>query len=290
MKSLSQYIIENIVKNEQLIVNEGGNAVKCDRIPAEMGMVLFKEIEQLIRTNYKGINMCVLGSVGKKKPGDSNGDIDIAITVKDKNELQKIVDDLFPDCEQSKQTFGISIGYKYDYKGQEKIAQVDFMIEDDLDWAAFRYHSPNFINNESLFKGAVRNQLLSIVIACVPTVEPTEKNEEGMYITRWKHTYNQNGIFKQFLDYRGKKGLLKTPKKIKELETLITKNKHELAAFLFHKPDLQDFNSAESIWKAIHSSNFKYPELIPHIETRFLDEVLAPEGLPVDVFRDLVSK
>lgn len=282
MKSLVQYITEH------LNINEGGNAVQCERIPSEVAMKLYTDIVDRIHSKYRNIETRVLGSVGKKRAGDTNGDIDIAIKMDSKEDLKRIVDELFPECEQSMQGFGISIGYKYDYKGQQKIGQVDFMLQDDLDWAEFYYHSPNYIENESQFKGAIRTNFLSIIVTSVPTEEDPEMDGD-QYVTRWKYTSNSSGIWKQFLDYRGKKGLLKNPKKIKELEKLITKNKEELAQMLFHKPNIKDFNSAETLWKAVHSNNFKYPQMLPQIEERFKTEVLSTINFDYEAFLNIVK-
>lgn len=281
MKGLVQYITEHLI-------NEGGNAVECERIPAEIAMKLYKDIETLIKTNYRGVDTRVLGSVGKKKAGDTNGDIDIAINMKTREEVLDMVQTLFPDCEYALMPGIVSIGYKYEYKGRPMIGQVDFMVQDDLDWAEFFYSSPNYINDESQFKASVRNHFLSIVVSCVPTEEEPTMDGDN-FVTKWKHTLSANGLSKQFLDYRGKKGLLKNPKKIKELEKFITKNKDVLAEFLFKKPNLKDFNSIESLWRAVHSTNFKYPHICSLIDERFKDEVLVPMNYGYEEFLNIVK-
>lgn len=60
MKSLSRYILESLI-------NEGGNAVKCERIPAEVALKLYKDIESVVTSKFHGVEMRVLGSVGKKE-------------------------------------------------------------------------------------------------------------------------------------------------------------------------------------------------------------------------------
>ena len=85
MKTLRQYILEH------LIINEGGNAIESNPIPAVIAPKIYDEIEN--------IEMAALGSIGKKKDEDTNGDIDIAIKIDSKEELNNIVDTCFSDCE-----------------------------------------------------------------------------------------------------------------------------------------------------------------------------------------------
>lgn len=278
MKSLSKYILESLI-------NEGGNAVKCERIPAEIALKLYKDIEAVVTSKFHGVEMRVLGSVGKKKAGDTNGDIDIAINITDVDKLMNIINVCFPTCEviPSLGLGVVSIGYQYTYKGKDMIGQVDFMCQDDLDWAEFFYSSPDYTKDESLYKASLRNHLLSLVVSVIPTEEePTMV--DGQYETRYKHTLSMLGLSKQFLDYRGKKGLLKNPKKVKEMERFITKNKYELVEFMFKSRDLSIVNSLESIWNAIHGPLFRYPEVLESIEERFFKEVLEANGLDKDEF------
>lgn len=278
MKSLSKYILESLI-------NEGGNAVKCERIPAEVALKLYKDIEAVVTSKFHGVELRVLGSVGKKKAGDTNGDIDIAINVTDVDKLMNIINVCFPNCEVNP-SFGIgivSIGYQYTYKGRNMVGQVDFMCQEDLDWAEFFYSSPDYTKDESLYKASLRNALMSLVVSEIPTrEEPTMI--DGQYETRYKHNLSMLGLSKQFLDYRGKKGLLKNPKKIKEMERFITKNKYELVEFMFNSRDLSIVNSLESLWNAVHGSLFRYPEVVKNIEERFFKEVLEANGLDKDEF------
>lgn len=285
MKTLTNFIIESIKD-----INEGGNAVRSDRIPAVMAMPLFNEIKKKINSRFSDVDMRVLGSVGKKKHNDTNGDIDIAINITDIHKLEKMVEIVFPDVDKATMPgFGIvSIGYPYEYKGRKMLAQVDFMMQDDLEWAEFFYASPDFTKDESQFNGALRNTLLSIIIAEVPTDDaPTMQGDS--IATRYKYNLSYKGFSKQFLDYRGKNNnLLKNPKKNKELETFISKNWRDVIGFIFKKPDLKIMNSVETLWKAIHTDNFKYKELLPSIESKFEKHVLELNG--IDVIKILEKK
>lgn len=272
MKSLVQFIKESLL-------NEGGNAVTANPIPAYITPLLYKEIEDAILKENPDIKMVPLGSVGKKNDDQFNGDIDIAIKINNKEELNKLIDKVFPDLEKNKNTTQniISISYPYNKEGKSGNAQVDFMIVKDIDFAKFFYHSPNFKNDESKFKGATRAKMLSIVVSSIPVEDAKDEYfEDGKTVKRhWKYTFNTEGMFKQLLDYTGKKGPLKNPKKVKEFEKLIYNDPQNCVKFIFgDNGKIEDCNSAESIWKAVHDKNkFKFQDVVQKIEDRWFNEI-----------------
>ena len=272
MKSLVQFIKESLL-------NEGGNAVTANPIPAYITPLLYKEIEDAILKENPDIKMVPLGSVGKKNDDQFNGDIDIAIKIDNKEELNKLIDKVFPDLEKNKNTTQniISISYPYNKEGKSGNAQVDFMVVKDIDFAKFFYHSPNFKNNESKFKGATRAKMLSIVVSSIPVEDAKDEYfEDGKTVKRhWKYTFNTEGMFKQLLDYTGKKGPLKNPKKVKEFEKLIYNDPQNCVKFIFgDNGKIEDCNSAESIWKAVHDKNkFKFQDVVQKIEDRWFNEI-----------------
>ena len=274
MKSLIEYI------KESLIVAEGGNAVKSNPIPAKIAPKVYNQIESDIKKNYPFIEMAVLGSIGKKNDDQTNGDIDIAIKVDSKKELEDIISKCFPNDEVNKQTTAtiVSIGYPYNIEGQSGIAQVDFMFVKNLEQAIFNYHSPNYRNKESKYKGAVRTYMLSDLVSSIPVKDARDEYfDDGKTLKRkWKLTYNSYGIFKQLVDYCGKNGKpVKNGKKLKEFETLITENPKEIVAFLFGKNgSFKDTNSAESIWAAVHDeSKFQFgPDVVEVFEKHFYND------------------
>ena len=272
MKSLVQFIKESLL-------NEGGNAVTANPIPAYITPLLYKEIEDAILKENPDIKMVPLGSVGKKNDDQFNGDIDIAIKIDNKEELNKLIDKVFPDLEKNPNTTSniISISYPYNKEGKSGNAQVDFMIVKDIDFAKFFYHSPNFKNDESKFKGATRAKMLSIVVSSIPVEDAKDEYfEDGKTVKRhWKYTFNTEGMFKQLLDYTGKKGPLKNPKKVKEFEKLIYNDPQNCVKFIFgDNGKIEDCNSAESIWKAVHNKNkFKFQDVVQKIEDRWFNEI-----------------
>ena len=272
MKSLVQFIKESLI-------NEGGNAVTANPIPAYITPLLYKEIEDAILKENPDIKMVPLGSVGKKNDDQFNGDIDIAIKLDNKKELSELIDKVFPDLEKNPNTTPniVSISYPYNKEGKSGNAQVDFMIVKDIDFAKFFYHSPDFKKNESKFKGATRAKMLSIIVSCIPVEDAKDEYfEDGKTVKKhWKYTFNTEGVFRQLLDYTGKKGPLKNPKKVKEFEKLIVNDPDNCIKFIFgDNGKIEDCNSAESLWKAVHNKNkFKFQDVVKKIEDRWFDEI-----------------
>ena len=272
MKSLVQFIKESLL-------NEGGNAVTANPIPAYITPLLYKEIEDAILKENPDIKLVPLGSVGKKNDDQFNGDIDIAVKIDNKEELNKLIDKVFPGLEKNPNTTYniVSISYPYNKEGKTGNAQIDFMIVKDIDFAKFFYHSPNFKKNESKFKGSVRAKMLSIIVSSIPVEDAKDEYfEDGKTVKkRWKYTFNTEGVFKQLLDYTGKKGPLKNPKKVKEFEKLIANDPDNCVKFIFgENGKIEDCNSAESLWKAIHDKNkFKFQDVVKKIEDRLFDEI-----------------
>lgn len=272
MKSLVQFIKESLI-------NEGGNAVTANPIPAYITPLLYKEIEDAILKENPDIKMVPLGSVGKKNDDQFNGDIDIAIKLDNKKELSELIDKVFPNLEKNPNTTPsiVSISYPYNKEGKSGNAQVDFMIVKDIDFAKFFYHSPDFKKNESKFKGATRAKMLSIIVSCIPVEDAKDEYfEDGKTVKKhWKYTFNTEGVFRQLLDYTGKKGPLKNPKKVKEFEKLIANDPDNCIKFIFgDNGKIEDCNSAESLWKAVHDKNkFKFQDVVKKIEDRWFDEI-----------------
>ncbi len=250
--NLTQYIKQQIF--------ESGNAIQnASRIPPKTAILIYCEIEDKLLSKYKKLEVTPLGSIGKKRPDQTHGDIDIAVVCKSKKELVEMIHSVFDGDEKVTEINDnttpsiISIGYKFD---TNKIAQVDFMFAEDLEYAMFFFDSPDFTKDESAYKGGLRGMLLSTIISNIPVEDgEIEYFDNGQIKSKWKHTLNASGIFKQFLSWAGSKGPLKNPRKQKELEQFVSRNPNEIMRFIFGdnaKPDL--FRSAESLWNAIHNS------------------------------------
>ena len=290
MKSIVNYIKESLVL-------EGGNAVKADPIPAIIAPKVFDEIVERVHAKYKDIDIAALGSLGKKPDDSTTGDIDIAVRIDTKKELNDIVDDCFSDCEINHNTMNTitSIGYKYNIDGYSGIAQIDFMMVKDMNWAKAYFHSPDLKKGESKYKGFVRTTFLNDVISCIPVADAKDEYfEDGKTVKRhWKHTFNTEGIFIQLVDFCGKNGKpVKTVKKLKEFEKFVTNDPLNMVRFIFgDEGTLDDINSAESIWKAIHSKKFNWGNaILASIEEKILTDpkiegILKLEDFPCKFYK-----
>jgi len=287
MKHLIAYI------KESLII-EGGNAVKADPIPAIVAPKVYDEIEKKVHSisKFKNIDMAALGSIGKKADDQTNGDIDVAIRVDTKDELNEIVDTCFGDCEINYNTMKTitSFGYPYNIDGYKGIAQVDFMIVQNMDWAKAYYHSPNLKTGESKYKGVVRTTLLNDIVSCIPVKDAKDEYfEDGVTVKKhWKHTFNTEGIFIQLVDFCGKNGKpVKNGKKLKEFEKLVTNDPTNLVKFLFgDNGDIKDINSVESLWEAIHDKKkFAWgDDVVKNIEEKFINDPQTKDKINVKDF------
>jgi hypothetical protein len=269
-----------MIRLKEYIIREGGNAVEASPIPAEKAPEIYAAAEKTVHAKYPDMRMTPLGSCGKKKTGQFNGDIDVAVLTKDKDELVRMVADCFPGLARNEKTTGsiCSVSWPYEYDGEKRLAQIDFMTVKDIDWAKFYYWSPDFSKDESKYKGALRNAFLAIVTSEIPVKDMKDEYfDDGRTVRKhWKYTYNSEGLYRQLVDFTGKTGKpVKNGKKIKELETFISAHADEVVKFIFG-PDVSasDVSTAEKIWKLVHDpAKFRFQEKVPQIEKRFFDEL-----------------
>lgn len=283
MKTLLEYI------NESIQIIEGGHAVECNPIPAYITPLVYKEIEDKILKYNKDIKLAPLGSIGKKFDDDFNGDIDIAINITDKDKLIEMINNVFPNCEINPNTMRniVSIGYPYNKEGKSGIGQVDFMMTNNMKWTKWRFDSPNLKTGESKYKAKPKIFLLQHMVSSIPVKDAkTEYFEDGVTVKRkWKYTFNEEGVFKQLVDFTGKKGPLKNGKKLKEFESLITNDPDNVMRFIFgDNYDPKDFVSAERLWKALHSDKWPWgKEACEFTEKRFYEEYINNPKIDVKV-------
>lgn len=292
MITLTEYIKDNLI-------SEGGHAVQANPIPAYITPIIYKEIEDKVHIYDKNIKMAPLGSVGKKFDDQFNGDIDIAINISDKESLLNMIEEVFPNCELNKFTTPkiVSIGYPYNIEGKNGVAQVDFMFTNNINWAKWRFSSPDLKNGESKYKADPKVYLLQHIVSAIPVKDAKDEYfEDGITVKRkWRYAFNQEGVFKQLVDYTGKKGPLKHGKKLKEFESLVSNDPENVMKFIFgDNYDPKDFISVEKLWKALHSNKWPWgEEACKKAEERFYKEYvrnpksevkLDPEDFPLKYY------
>lgn len=281
MKSLVEYIHT---------ILESGHAVTAQPIPAYITPLIYKEIEDKVHAWKSTIKMAPLGSIGKKRDDDFNGDIDIAIDIENKDSLIEMIKEVFPDSELNPNTTPkiVSINYEWNKEGKSGLAQVDFMFTNNIDWAKWRFSSPDLKNGESKYKAAPKVYLIQHIVSSIPVKDAKDEYfEDGVTVRKhWRYAFNQEGVFKQLEDYTGKKGPLKNPKKLKEFEELVSNDPVNVMRFIFGDNDIDPkvFNSVESLWKAIHSDKWPWgKEALERTEKRFYMEYINDPKCEVPV-------
>lgn len=234
------------------------------------------------------INCSVLGSTGKKSAQQLSGDIDIAIELLWNTDNIKKLDTFIKESYGNLETNILSglkiysIGFTYNEGDNVKIVQVDFMFVNDIEYAKFIYHSPNYIKNESKYKGLFRTNLLAIIASNTPLdskTYPVEYFENTDIVKdKWKYSLNYtDGLKIVHKSYIGKKGKpVKNPVTIKEDDIFISNNRDKIIHILFgNKATSDDINSFETIINFICSPKYKYrsSNLLQNIFKDFFEDV-----------------
>lgn len=244
------------------------------------------------------IQACTLGSLGKKLDYEESGDIDIAINYEfTKENCDKIIDFInlnfskyrTPEIYISSGFKIISFGYYYlnydtynidnttpvdNKEDLIQIAQVDLMFSNNLEYTQFMYHSPNYRNLESEFKGLYRTNLLTYIAGRKPTDKKDMYDDNGNLTDYWKYTLTYDkGLVLTHKSYKGKRGLLKNPHTVKEDTVFITDDIHEIVKLILgEEGTVADTNSFESLIKYIFSDKYVYKDKVNDIISDFIND------------------
>ncbi len=285
-------------------IKEGGGAVgDVDRINQENVEATLKAISTKIIKPLKITNkdIGVLGSTGKRKPGGSSGDIDIAIDankVLRANAIQ-IADELFDfiagkakkvsnTVVSNKGTGVISLQFPIsntDGKQKNKKVQLDLMIVDNLDLAKFNFWSPH--EEQSKWKGIYRNIILSSM-ASVMDFEVLEKgyDENDVEVpTLFKRNFIdlKRGLMRGLQTRIGKSGKLFAKGRKQTLETKVLENQPEgiIKAILGPAFTVRDAESFESLFKILDHPKYLYRSKKKEIIKTFIAVISRSKGLVV---------
>jgi len=291
------------IKTFKSFINEGGNAVKDSRI----GRINQENVEGTMNDIYKKVLPLLnitkkdtgnLGSTGKKLPGGSSGDVDLAIdihAVLRNNKNIKNVDDLFDklvsiakslhmEYKDMRQMGLVSIGFPIhntDGKQEGKLVQLDFMPTENLEYSKWAYYSP--AEWESKWKGLYRNEVF-YAIAKYMSFKVLKKamDKEGKEVpVEWERNFFDlsKGLLKGTQTRMGKKGPVKTVKTISK--EMVSMDAQEIVTMLFgpnYKPS--DILTWEDIMKAIKSPKFIYKKNLPKI-IKMVQDGISKKGYPV---------
>jgi len=231
--------------------------VETEPISAKIAPKIQQEIIDKILQRFPELGILPIGSVGKKKDDDFNGDIDIAILCNNIDELQWMVKEVFGylDSYTIESYYIISIKYPYEYEGMKKYVQCDFMIMWDKEYTAFRYYCPDYRKDESHYKVGAKIMFANMVLNhCL------EKNQNLPEGQLGKFDFRPTALYRWVYDI----------KNLLYKEEYVTSNPKEIASYAFKDSDVNHFNSVETLWAAVHDSDvFKYIEQTPIIEQNF---------------------
>jgi len=221
----------------------------CKPMNKEEAEATYYFVETNILPLISAYNYSHIGSFGKK---ELINDLDIAVIHDSIYDAQKILVEngykviAIPGFNQ------ITLGVPFP-GDNEWIAQVDLMFTHSILWCQWAYFSPN--QYESKYKGVHRNAFISSIISEMDK-EITKWN--GDKIEEYEHTVIRfhSGIWKVKKTYKGKTGLVKTPKIIDE--KLLTNDPFRAAIIMLgNGQDIETF-SFEEIWKWFISDLFPY--------------------------------
>jgi len=272
-------------------LKESGKVTGGSPIPAEHTMDMYGDVAKILKSEFKikDSDIKPLGSTGKKKSGDFCGDIDIAfdgvvvgsIHKLKFDEVQKFIyDKLKSKFKKVVNMPGIGIvSFLYPIPNSDDYGQVDLMITDNVKLTEFIFHSPNFINNESKYKGLYRNVLMYSIIKYIETGDVNTYFETGKdkgevkEFSKYSLT-QKSGLIKQLKSFEGKMGKTKNPSPVKGADSVIATIPNDIVKFIFGGAyTTSDLNSFEDIYTTLNSSGFKHKKYKAQIISNFKDSI-----------------
>ncbi len=136
------------------------------------------------------------------------------------------------------------------------------------------YHSPDYSKFESKYKGLYRNILLMKIISnadrkTTKLTDAGETEEYQSYVVR----LNQ-GVVKVTKSFKGKKGLLKNPKLLKDQDKFITNTPEEVASIAFGPNVLpSDIMTFEDTWNQFTSPTFVHKNKFDKMLKEFILQI-----------------
>lgn len=258
------------------LLNEGGNAVEgVSRINQE-------NVAKTLKSFYSKVlpvlritknDTAVLGSTGKKLPGGSSGDIDIAVSrpALVKNGLGIADSDIFAYVVHCAKKLGVSfkpmpgLGIvsiawpieNVDGKQEGKTVQVDLMLTDNLNMTKWGMYSAH--EKEQPYKGAVRNLILYWIANVVDYKALKRESDKDTEFE--KDLFDtQRGLFRLKQSYYDDKGKLSNKKKT-IFRKLISDDPDAIIKILLgDKYKASDILTVNAAWDALMSPDFPYKD------------------------------
>lgn len=262
MKTFQEYLLES------------GNAVSGAR-PINQENVeetlknLYKTIFPILKITEKDIRL--LGSTGKKRPGESSGDIDLAVdstkllynfNIKDANTLFDVVAKALKKKVKQVVTFpGVGVVSfifpiaNTNGKQAGEYVQTDLMVVDDIDLAAFTFWSPT--SEESKYKGFYRSIMLAAAATHIDfkvLKKGYDERGEEIPVTFERHFMdNKRGLVRGLQTRIGKTGKLFSSGRKKTLVSKVVADTPDQIVKMLFGPDFgpEHVRSFEAIIKLL---------------------------------------
>ena len=286
-KSKFNLIYESIMSN---LISEGGNAfdgvvgIKKENINPTIDLLdemLFKPLQI-----DKSMWTSELGSTGKK---DISGDIDIAVNMSELmpkldaetiDEVKQIILNKLKELNIECRKIGLNIHLKFPIQGtqENEFVQIDIFNSNNLEFLKQKMFSPK--GTDSKYKGAHRTNSLGsilkeITLHIAEDAIDDEKDEfispDGKKYPGLRFSYislRDDGFYQITKTFKGKRGIVKNPKRDDSQTKFITNSFQEMLDILFGKgkysPD--DLYSFETIWNNIlMDPSFPYKDKLDDI-------------------------
>ena len=272
-----------VKKPANKLITEGGNAIEGvsrinqENVAATMDSVYKKLLPLLGITKDQ---TAILGSTGKKLPGGTSGDIDLAVDRKAIMRLNglKTTEEFYQFLIHMAERLGydynnlkglgiVSIGWpiaNIDGKQDNQYVQLDIMPSDNLKMTAWGMASPH--QSVEQYKGAVRGELLYWIANEIDykalKQQANELTGEVEDLEFERTIFNgMKGLYRIKQSYLSPKTGKRKANKWTVGRQLIEDNPVAIAKLFFGKdvnPD--ELISAKQIWDAIMSPEFPYPD------------------------------
>lgn len=234
----------------------GGIFKTTQPIESTMAVKVRDSIKRKILEKFPDQVLVDLGSVGRRSPGELNGDLDIGFQAPDIHTMLERLQSVFGDEIVTKETLYICAmqqPYVDENDGKEKLVQVDFIQVVDVEYSKFRYWCPDYSKNESKYKVGHKIMFANTILNYA-----WPKNPDLPDNCYEKLLFLPTGLYKNIINYETWK-VLDTP--------FVTTDPDEIVKIAFgDKGTREDFNSVETLWEAIHSDKFVCPELLKDLE------------------------
>lgn len=280
------------------LILEGGAAVNGRRIlQSEVPSIIDKVDEILSGLGLvRGEDWDMVGSAGKKKAEDTSGDIDISI---ERGKLEKSFGSsdlkiLFKELSKYLEELGYDrqkisfdqVSFGLPINDADDIVQVDFELTRSLEWSRFAKYSPDYRKDESKYKGHVRNILMMCIVKyCFKKTIKRITLDDDSVIDGEIETFVirlADGLYQTRKHRFGKREgtIIKEPKLMREYDKLITDTPQGFIDLIFNDGTIEDFISFETLYNALMSDRFKFPENIQKILVGF---VMSLDGQKIEI-------